>query len=207
MKLLAFCKRLIPVSIAAFLVSQAAFAVTFTPSGTPNLQDMLTRFSQDIPKLMQMVTAIAYVMGFFFVVKGLFELRRFGESRTMMSGEHHLGGPLTYLFVGAMLIYLPSTVRVGLGTFFGQSANPLAWQSSSDAASSVTDAVFLVIQLVGTISFIRGLVLLTQMGGGGHHQGVFGRAIAHIIAGILCINLYAFLEVMSTSLGIGQWSP
>ncbi len=198
--------RLFFICLISLFYAHTALAVTFTPSGTPNLQDMLARFSREVPNLMSLVTAIAYVMGFFFVVKGLFELKRFGESRTMMSGEHHLGKPLTFIFVGAMLIYLPGVVNVSLGTFWGQSANPYAWQTdSSGETSSISDAVFLIIQLVGTISFIRGLILLTQMGGG-QQQGVFGRAMAHIIAGTLCINLYGFLQAVSSSLGIGQWS-
>ena len=187
--------------------SGIALAVNFVPASNPNLQDMLKHLSQDVPNLMRLVTSIGFVMGFFFIIKGLMEMRHFGESRTMMSQEHGITKPLAYIFVGAMLLYLPGIVHVGLGTLWGVPVNPYAWQTqSSGSASSVSDAVFMIVQLIGTISFIRGLVILTQLGGG-HHQGGFAKALAHIVAGILCINLYGFLQVMSSSLGIGQWSP
>lgn len=182
-------------------VSQARAAVTI-----PDAATMLSNFSVQVPALMRLVTGLAYVMGFYFVYKGLMELKKFGEQRTTMSGEHHLKGPLIYLFVGALLIYLPTSVHTGLSTLF-TSPVPIAYDTlTGDMWGSVRDAVFLLIQLVGTISFIRGLVLLTHLGGQGAGQpGTFGKAIAHIVAGILCINLYGFLEVISATLGL-QWA-
>src|SRR5579872_6734932 len=74
----------------------------------PSLDTVLENISTQIPQLMQMVTALAYVMGFYFVIAGVMELKHVGESRTMMSSEHGLKKPLIFLFVGAALIYLPS---------------------------------------------------------------------------------------------------
>lgn len=186
-------------AIFVLLYSSRAFSIT-----VPDASTMLMNLKDQIPSLISLVTALAYVMGFFFTYKGLIELKKFGEQRTMMGGEHHLSGPLIYLFVGAMLIYLPSSVYTGLHTIWGVNYTPYAYDTQSgDAFSIMQDTVFLIVQLVGVISFIRGLVLLTHIGGGhGGQPGTFGRALAHIIAGILCINLHAFVMMISTTLGI-----
>jgi intracellular multiplication protein IcmC len=63
------------------------------------------------------------------------------------------------------------------------------------------------VQLVGTIAFIRGLVLLTHASGHGTQPGTFSKAISFIVAGILCINLYQFLQVIFTTFGLGTLSP
>jgi len=183
-----------------------AFGQAFAAITVPDAATMLENIKGQIPTLILMVTAISYVMGFFFVIKGIMELKKFGEQRSMMSGEHHMTGPLVYLFVGALLIYLPTSIHTGMLTLFA-SPSPLAWDTSTgDAFASIKDAVFLIVQLVGVISFIRGLVILTHIGGGhGGQPGNFGKALAHIIAGILCINLNGFLQVIAGTLGI-TWS-
>jgi len=199
------------ISIKTLLILSTIFyvlpvgAATFVPSGTPDVAQMLVNFSNSVPSLMRLVTALAYVMGFFFVYKGLSEFKKLGESRTMMSGEQSITGPLLHIFVGTTLIYLPSTIYVGLGTLFGNEFTPYAWKTSAtDSWSLVSNSIFLIVSLVGVISFIRGLLLLNQLGG--HAQpGTFAKAMTHLIAGVLCINLYGFLQVVSTTFGIGQW--
>lgn len=163
---------------------------------------MIENIANTIPDLMLFTTALAYVMGFFFVFNGLMHLKKYGESRTMMSSEAHLKGPLIYLAVGAALIYLPSSVQVGLGTFW-ENPMPYAYDTGqTDPWSELYNACFLIIQLIGTIAFIRGLIILTHMGGHSSQPGTFGRAMAHMIGGILCIDLYDFVQAIFTTLGI-----
>src|SRR3989338_6827910 len=100
--------------------TNSAYAVSFSFDSAPNVATMLINLSEAVPNLMRLGTALAYVMGFFFVVNGILELKQYGESRSMMSHEHSLAKPLTYLAVGAMLIYLPATVQTGLSTFWGE---------------------------------------------------------------------------------------
>ncbi len=207
-----FAKQLIKflaasLCVSGLIYSNTAFAISFMPSGTTDAASMLINLSKELPNVMRLVTAFAYVMGFFFIVKGIIELKHFGESRSMMSQEHSLGKPLIFLAVGALLIYLPGSVQVGLTTFW-TSPNPYGYLASDtkDNWTDLTDSVFVVIQLVGTISFIRGLVILTHVSGHGQ-PGTFAKAMAHIIAGVLCINLYQFLQAIFTTLGIGTMSP
>ena len=180
----------------SFFLANAAYAV-------PNVADMLSNLSKAVPNLMQLVTAIAYVIGIVFCLKGVVGLKHFGESRT-----HHdqsgAKGPLLLLAVGAALLYLPGSVSVGVATFWDATA-PYAYkvESSSPWSGLIKDA-FTIIQLVGTIAFIRGLIMLTKLGGHGGGQASLGKAMTHMIAGIFCINMYQFINTIMNTLALGQ---
>jgi intracellular multiplication protein IcmC len=149
---------------------------------------------------MQFVTALAYVMGMFFIYKGLMALKQYGQERTQMSSQHELKGPLIFLAVGAALLYLPSSVQVGLNTFW-MNPNPYGYQLvATDQWETIRQDTYVIIQLIGTIAFIRGLVMLTHLGGQHAQPGQLGKAMAHIIAGIFCINLYEFITVIENTL-------
>ncbi len=183
------------------LFSNALAQVAFAQTTTSDAATMMANFAATVPKLMQMVTAIAYVLGMYLIFKGVMGLKTFGEQRTQMSLHTELKGPLILLFVGAALLYLPSSVQVGMTTFW---SNPYPYgylAASQDQWTSVYQDAFLIIQFIGTIAFIRGLLLLTQLGQQAQ-PGTFGKAMAHIIGGIMCINLYDFLTAVNTTLGI-----
>lgn len=163
-------------------------------------QDVITNIATQIPMLMTLVTAIGYVMGFFFIFYGILKLKEFGEARTQMSTERHLKAPLIYLIVGALLLYLPSTVQVGLSTFWSE-PSPYGYLQQADQWANFTKDIFLVIQLFGTIAFIRGLVILSHMAGHAQH-GTFSKGILHVIGGLFCINIYQLVQVVLITLGI-----
>lgn len=173
-----------------------------TPEGqtTISAQSMLVQFAQSVPQLMRLVTAIAYVLGMIFIIRGVIKLKHFGESRTMMSHEHHLSVPITYIVIGSMLLYLPSAVQVGMSTFWTD-PNPYGYTEQTDQWGDFINICFMVVQLIGVISFIRGLVILSHLGGHGH-QGGFHKGLTHIIGGILCINIYQFVQVILATFGL-----
>lgn len=187
--------------MASVMFALPAFAQTSGNSNTYlSAQTMLENIAAIIPNLMQMVTAIAYVLGMYFIFHGVIKLKHAGEMRTMMTAEHSLIGPILFLIVGAMLLYLPTSVQVGVSSFWAN-PNPYGYVTQSDQWSQFRNIVYLVIQFIGTIAFIRGLVILSHVGGQG--QSNFSRGLTHIIGGILCINIYQFVQViMVTLLGI-----
>jgi intracellular multiplication protein IcmC len=192
-----FFKIILSVSLTgSTLVAQNSFA------DTPDLSTMLTNFSGDIPSLMRLVTAVAYVMGMWFVYRGILELKEFGEQRTQNSSHASLSGPIIQMTVGTLLLYLPSAVQSGLNTFW-MYPNPYGYvQETQDQWSFIIQCCYMVIQLIGTISFIRGLLILNQMSESGGGHGAAGRGLTHIIAGVLCINLYDFLNALNLLIGI-----
>lgn len=164
---------------------------------------MLQNFAETIPDLMRLVTAFAYVLGFYFIIHGVMLFRKFAEQRTMYSSDAALKGPMLFIFVGAALIYLPTAVRTGFTTFW---TNPMPYAYLEKKSSQWADfyvACFRVIELVGVIAFIRGLVMLTTLSGHSQ-QGTFSKGISYIIGGILCIDLYDFLQMIWSTFGLGE---
>src|SRR5579883_1946781 len=159
-----------------------------------SLQTMLANLATQIPQLMQMVTAIAYVLGFYMIAMGIVGLKHMGEMRSMMSHEHSLKAPITLLVVGALLIYLPTSVQVGMSTFW-TNPNPYGYSEYSDEWSQFINVCYLIIQFIGTIGFIRGLVILSHMADRSAH-GSFSKGLSYIIGGILCINIYQTVQVI-----------
>lgn len=168
-------------------------------------QDMLVNIAKSIPNLMQLVTAFAYVMGMYLIFAGILRLKHFGESRTMMSQEHSLKGPLILLTIGALLLYLPTAVQVGLSTFWTE-PNPYGYLQEKDQWSQFLNVCYLIVQFIGTIAFIRGLLTLSHLGGhGGNQPGTFAKGLTYVIGGILCINIYQFVQVIMVTLGLGSY--
>lgn len=191
---------------ACFVLLMAVAPVCVAAESTTGVsslsaQDMLVNISKQVPSLMRLVTAIAYVLGMIFIVSGVIKLKHAGEMRTMMSREHSLMGPIIMLSVGAMLLYLPSSVQVGMTTFWAD-PNPYAYLKQKDQWSEFINVCFTIVQLIGTIAFIRGLVLISHLGSGGGQHGTMSKGMTHIIGGILCINIYEFIKVITATLGI-----
>jgi intracellular multiplication protein IcmC len=129
-------------------------------------------------------------------------MKHFGEMRTMQSREHGVWGPIIELLIGAALIYLPSSVQGVMSTFW-TSTNPYAYLTSSTALNSAfVDACYSVIQLIGVIAFIRGLIMLQQAGSERAQPHMLGKALSHLVGGILCINLYGTIQTLEATVGM-----
>jgi len=164
--------------------------------------DVLKNISNNFPQIMRLVTAVAYVSGFVLIFKGIFALKHMGESRTMMSREHGVMGPIIQLVIGAALIYLPSTIRVGMSTFWTE-PHPFAYpEPSSGQWAQVTLVCFSAVQLFGMIAVIRGLLMMGSTSGHRGGQASLGRGLTHFIGGIFCLNIYQFIQVVMGTIGV-----
>lgn len=169
--------------------------------GNLNAGSMIEHLAKQIPQLMQMVTAIAYVLGMYMMVQGIIKMKHLGEARTMMTQEHSIKGPLVYFASGALLLYLPTSVQVGMSTFWTD-PNPYGYLQQQDQWQSFINNCFLVVQFVGTIAFIRGILILSHTGDRGGQPGQVSKGMTHIIGGIFCINIYQFVQVIMVTFGI-----
>lgn len=182
------------------LVFNQAYAIDLTA------EDMVKNIAATVPELMLFVTAFSYVMGFFLVFNGMMHLKKFAEQRTMMSGDHKWSVPLLSLFAGAALIYLPSAVQSGMTTFW-LDPKPYAYDlNNGEEWNTFISACFQIIQLVGVIAFIRGLLVVTHLGGHGG-QATFGKALALMVSGVFCIDMYDFITAVFNTLGLGSLLP
>ena len=54
--------------------------------------------------------------------------------------------------------------------------------------------------VVGIVAFIRGMIMLNKVGGQGAQPGTMGKALTHIVGGLLAINMWGFWEVIENTL-------
>lgn len=187
--------------IYGIALSLSCMTSLFAADVNVNAQSMLENIATSVPSLMRLVTAIAYVLGMIFIIRGIMEMKHLGESRTMMSRERSVRGPLVTIVIGSLLLYLPTSVQVGLSTFW---TTPCAYcyLNQQGQWQSIINTVYIVIQLIGVIAFIRGLLIMSQLGHEGHQQGVFAKGLTHIIGGLFCINIYQFVQLIQATFGI-----
>jgi len=158
-----------------------------------------------------LITAIAYVMGVFYLIKGVNSLKHAGEMRAQMSQQHHaMKEPAYYLLVGSMLVYLPSAMSSFLVTVFG--SNDILSYNQLQGANSLFTTLYgatgffgqdliIFVQIIGLISFIRGWVIVAKGAQqGGHQQGGLGKGMMHIFGGIMAINIVQTINVIMNTL-------
>jgi intracellular multiplication protein IcmC len=171
--------------------------------------DILTNLSHSLAPVERLITGAAYLIGLMFIFKAIYSLKTFGESRTMMSNNTSMKEPLTFFFVGAMLLYYPTAFKVFMQTSFGydnvlQYAPINSSNSTLDtlfgSGSAVGQPLSMVIQTVGLIAFVRGWVLVARSASQGQPPGGTGKGLVHVFGGILAMNIVGTLNMINNTL-------
>ncbi len=171
-------------------------------SATVNFATMLGALKNNAGPIITFTVAVAYVIGIWFMISAIMELKKIGESAGGAHGT--LGGPLLKFIVGVLLVYLPSTIDISAGTLWGASGVQSALSYSpagGDMFAPAKQGALAIIQVVGYISFVRGLIMLSHSSDQGSQAGSFGKGLMHIIGGILAINIIATIRIIGNSLG------
>lgn len=170
----------------------------------PDFTKMLFALEANSGPVMQLLIAVSYVIGFAFIVSAILELKQWGQSRTMMSMNLTIAGPLTKLLIGVVLFYLPTTINVAIWTIWGHGAGEKALTefaaNPGDKFGPLKRGSVALVRVVGYASFIRGFVMLSRVAHQGSQPGVAGKAIVHIIGGIFAINIWETIQVVRNSL-------
>lgn len=173
-----------------------------TPSASSlDFQQMVINLAKTMPSLLGMFTAGAYVLGFTLMLKGIYKLKEYGEMRTSMSSHTNLWPPLITLGIGTMLIFFVSTYHVGLTTLFGDdSISPIAYSNGSGTSEELMNAVVSIMQVIGVIAFIRGLLLLNSASSPNAQHGSIGKGMTFVVGGLLAINVYGTWQMLINTL-------
>lgn len=173
-----------------------------TSSTFPTLQTMLINASSQFPAIWKLVTAAAYLMGVAFILRGVYQLKVYGDLRTMMSTQTNLKQTLIVLIVGTVLMYIPTAFRSAMMSTFGTTVpEAIPYQSQGDISGEAMNAIMKFVQLIGIISFIRGWIYLTHASNPGGHSS-FGKGITHIIGGLLAVNIEGTKEALQATTGV-----
>lgn len=163
-----------------------------------NLPDILVANLGIVSDIMQTL-AILFGLGLF--ITGMFQLKRYGEMRTMMSAQMSINGPLATILAGVALLFSPLVIGTALVAFWGPTGlTDLAAPSTSTSWGQYTTAVIMFVRLLGIWAFMRGFYLLSRSG---QHQGqpVIGKALIHIFAGILCVHIMGTIQLLEGLFG------
>lgn len=186
-----------------------------------DLQDVLENLRELLGPLTTLLLIISFTAGIGMVFRGLGLLKAFGMPLTQASRPGELAGPLVYIFVGTILIYLPSTTDILTKTIFGNdkksivdggTLNLAALGRASDQLlgyapitiegkwADLADTVVLYVQFIGFLAFIRGWFIISHAGQPGVQPGSISKGITHIIGGLLAVNFLPMFEVLSNTI-------
>lgn len=103
------------------------------------------------------------------------------------------------LVAGVCLLNTPVFLDSLAYTVFNDpSANPMSYAAPKHYGKVYVDFAVYVIGIIGLIGIARGILIFRRMDITNHEMG---RALLHLLGGIICVNLPAFLRIMGTSLG------
>lgn len=181
-----------------------------------DVKDILVNASSILNPTLRLMLAISFVIGIWFIIKGLMKLKSFAQPLTQTSQPGDFSGPITYILIGAVLIYIPSSTNVLTSTFFGQGTLSLFSASGSPDVkrlgqasaklmgyASVSlesqwavliDTVVYYMQFIGFLAFIRGWILIAHTQHGQHDQ--MSKGIIHVVGGILAINFLPLVNAV-----------
>lgn len=144
---------------------------------------MIGNVARSMSSVQHLVTGLSYLLGFIFMIKAIEKYRDIGDKRTGSSSQEKMFVPTLYLLMGAMMIYLPTSVNIMANTVFGIS-NILEYTPFNPY--NIISSMKFIIVTAGVIWFLRGCVLLVHASEPGVKEGPKG--LTFLCAGILAMN-------------------
>lgn len=164
---------------------------------SPNPAVVMANFGQ----LGDLVGTISIILGLAFFLGGFFNLKRYGEMRTMMSHQMTLATPMMKMLAGVMLMTLPVMISTVLNTFWSTST-PLRYSGTQDGWDQYVPVVLTFVRLIGVVSIVRAFVLFSRSGQVGGQPGVIGKALIHLLGGVLAIHVIGTVDLLKNILDV-----
>lgn len=178
-------------------------------TGTVSFDAAITNLSDSFESLVHLVTGISYIIGIFLIAKGIMSLSVFGRQTMTQAQRGEMSGPMVWIFVGALLMYLPTTLDTSLTTVYGDSEIAAAGDimayapvTAGENWEQLSNIIIKYVKLVGLIAFVRGWVILSKMGHSGAQPGSMGKGLTHVIGGVLLINVVETVNILATTFGV-----
>lgn len=146
---------------------------------------------------------IAIMMGLALFIGGVFQLKRYGEMRTMMSSQMSMAGPLMMLISGIAMLCAPLMMGTVLVSFWGPGgASDLPYDGDTGSGwAQYIEPVLMLIRLVGVYAFMRAFVMAAKTGSGHAQPGTTGKVLTQLFAGILCVHIMGTIQLMESIFG------
>lgn len=147
------------------------------------------------------LNSVSVLLGLSLTFGAFMALKKHGEQRTMMSGQGTLAGPLVMLVCGAILMILPKFTSAILLAFWGHRSD-MSYTGGATGYSELVPPILIFVRVIGLGSFIRGVFMLSRTGGQQHQPGQIGKALMHIVAGVLCMHVMDTIDLLQDILGL-----
>lgn len=172
------------------------FGVSSTYAGT-SASEVAAQLQAGFRTLAGISSDVCIVIGALMFVGGLYQLKRFGEMRTMMSAQMTLSKPLTPIIAGALLMAYPTALGTLLRAFWGSDGNVMAYAPTGNYDVMVP-AMLAMVRLIGVISIIRAILVASVAVGPQAQPGSKSRAGMLLVAGLLCTNVMGTLHLINS---------
>ncbi len=179
-------------------------------ASSASLGQMLMNLQQSLMGVWTMLTGACWLLGTTLFVLGVMKLKKYGQMTVFMMAQADFVGPMMRIFVGTLLIYTPWSIEMLLNTAWSggvtmntsmQTGNLQGYISSGDMSfESLMGPVFSLVQIIGLVAFIRGLVKLAKVGEQGGQPGTVPAAMMLLFGGVFAINIVGTIDVLEATL-------
>lgn len=167
-------------------------------------QDVAVQLNSAFRKIANISSDISIVLGVCLFMAGLYNMKRYGEARTMMSTHITFSKPFMPILCGTLLISFPSAIGLLMQAVWGDTWNsPLAYEVQSDYDVLVPTMLALV-RLIGVLSFLRAILSAVNAVGPNAQPGMKSKVIVLLIAGLLCLNVTGALHLINNIFGFSD---
>ena len=170
-----------------------------------DIQTVISNLMDSQGSFIKLLTAGTFLIGLFYAYKTVYYLKWYAETRTQnMMHYDYMKKVLICAFVTIVLLYWPAVLHGFLKTFFDDSKiSPLSYGGANQTVHNALKMGGGFVQIIGYIAFIRGwLLVMKSAENNGGQQGGLAKALTHIIAGLLAVNIFGLWSVLTNSLGL-----
>lgn len=161
--------------------------------------DVPSHINSQLENIWNFTVGAARLTGVVFIFRAVYQLKVYGDLRTMMSVQTNFKSTMMLFFVGTMLFGFGRTISTMLMTIFAISKPiPLGYSGSEIFSVTGSQTVLHFVQVIGIISFLRGWVQLAQTSNP-NGRNTFGKALTHIVAGILAVNIEGTRQLLAAT--------
>jgi len=152
----------------------------------------------------------AFCAGMVFTMIGISRLIK--SAQDGHRGPGGLGTVMTFLTGGALMSYNQLMIAVNTSFFSVATTQTFATLQYTDgmsatelaSAHAVISAILRFVLIIGLFSFVRGIFIIRGAAEGNQQASIMA-GLTHIIAGTLAVNVGSLLNVVQTTLGIGDY--
>jgi hypothetical protein len=168
-----------------------------------NGNTLIVKAAENLPSATSFVGAISFITAlvlFYLALTKLRDAHSTGQQRATYRES------LLVLLSAIMLINLPEAIATFTASMYGTvSQSPLAYATAQsnpgeNMGQKTLVAILAFVQFVGLLAFVRGWFVMHNIGKSS--DASLGKALTHIIGGILAINIVDSANITAQSVGI-----